>query len=127
MELTVELLQRFKEMEKLEDDWDSYGSVPITAKAIAKTKEILADIFEEDTEEDGLFISPLPDGGIDMDWDQEHFDGRNSLLVHVHSDGQTVTWALCTDANKDERVYTSGYYEENIMELLTRLSEEKYY
>jgi len=109
-------------MSALEDNWDSYGSLPITTPAILMVKQIIADI-EDDC---GFCVAfgPLPTGGIDIEIDED--DGNNNLLIEVFPEGEHANWALYSEANNLEMQSTCGTYTGNVQELIYRMEEEHY-
>lgn len=56
---------RLDELANLEHDWDSYGADPIHPRALARARrlvELISPFLG------APFISPLCDGGIDIEW-----------------------------------------------------------
>ena len=60
MELTEKQCLGFKEIEKLKNDWDSYGATPFEKKVIKKAEALCGFLGEE------CEIEPQNDGSIDL-------------------------------------------------------------
>lgn len=60
-----------EELAKLEENWDSYGALPIDKEVLNTVKHILHLL-----ENSGVFISPLNSGGIQLEWelDNQYFE-----------------------------------------------------
>jgi hypothetical protein len=67
-------LERLAEFATLENDWDSYGAVPITPAAIDVARELAAEIISRHAlslRPAGYTfdVVPLPNGGVQLEWD----------------------------------------------------------
>jgi hypothetical protein len=79
---------RFAELRGLGPDWDSYGGVPPTSRAVAGARELLQRACRQfaDAGESRLrpfAIAPTPDGGILVEWRPDD----HLLSVVVTADG----------------------------------------
>ncbi len=110
MPISQELHNKLNEFLKLKDDWDSYGGVPITTKAVINTAVIL-DAAGDEVE---VHIGPLPNGGIDIEWEI----GDSELLLEVFPDGEKANWVL-----RHGEDYTNGTFDGDIKTLLKELLE----
>jgi hypothetical protein len=66
-------LERLAEIAQLAPDWDSYGAVPPSALAIARSAALLVKLHSSIVEYLGKYIppnhiAPLADGGIQLEW-----------------------------------------------------------
>lgn len=66
---------RIHSFKQLSDNWDSYGGVPITDKAMKSAYNLVDKLCSE------LFIAPCPDGGILFEWDDDDTD------IYIDSEG----------------------------------------
>jgi len=85
-----DLAQRVKVLKELPHGWDGFGAVPLTRDALKSCLEILNAIVDlPDSSSIGrkLFIAPLPDGGLELDWD---FQVENDLMILVPPEGEPV-------------------------------------
>ena len=105
------LMERLNSFLALKDDWDSYGSFPITSAAVGDTAFFI-DEAKSEIEGD---VGPLPNGGIDIEWEI----GEDSLLVEISPDGTIVAWAMRKDG-----VDTCGTYDGDIQALVGRLRSQ---
>jgi hypothetical protein len=69
----------FQAIEKLEYDWDSYGSPPIHEKVLELSKKLCGRIFGENCE-----IQPLNEGGIQLHW--------NEMEIEIHLSLEDWEW-----------------------------------
>ena len=80
-------IDRVADLSRLEDDWDSYGSVPLSSVAVSAAQNLLT-LFAQNYRVPPsailpFHISPIPGGGIQLEW---HFE-KSELEVNVGSDG----------------------------------------
>ncbi len=84
-------LQTLRRLSKLLPNWDSYGALPLTERALATARRLLGDIASEMAGVavlDGMpyHIAPLVDGGILLEW-ETHGNG-DELAVDIGADGE---------------------------------------
>ena len=94
-------LERIIDLARLEDDWDTYGSVPISSLAV-DTARTLISLFTLKYRVPlprilPFHISPIPGGGIQIEWRFE----RSELEVNVGSDG-TLSYLLIQNEGDEE-------------------------
>jgi hypothetical protein len=63
-------------LERLKENWDSYGGKPITKAALNKAENILNSIT----------VSPLPDGGLAIDYEVSGI----CLTIEIKPDGSIM-------------------------------------
>lgn len=62
--LILKLENGLKDMEMLQDNWDSYGAKKISKIAIDRVKDCIIRHFTENEQEKTVSIAPTKDGGI---------------------------------------------------------------
>ena len=85
-----EWAQRIKVLKELRHGWDGFGAAPVTKDAVRGCLQILSAIIDlpHGSSIGGkLFIAPLPDGGLELDWD---FRLENDLMILVPPEGEPV-------------------------------------
>ena len=90
-------LERLETFSKLDDDWDSYGAVPISPVAILIARELAADIVNRHMlsirpPDYSFDVVPAPDGGVQLEWDI----GSQHLEIAIDPRG-TLSYLLVTD------------------------------
>ena len=83
-------LQTLRRLSKLLPNWDSYGALPLTERALAITRQLLDDIASEMAgvaARDGMpyHIAPLADGGILLEWETR--GNGDELAADISADG----------------------------------------
>jgi hypothetical protein len=76
-----EIYDRISDLKKLEENWDSYGGLPVADVAISRIRVLLSNLDIEDMPTP--HVAPLPDGGIGMHWRV----GARDLEIEVEADG----------------------------------------
>lgn len=94
---------RLSELAQLGHDWDSYGGLPPTERALATGRVLAAEVgdrFEAVAGErtEPYNIAPLADGGIQVEWR----GGRDALEVWISPDG-ALGYLLVEDHAGDAR------------------------
>ena len=84
-------LKTLRRLGKLLPNWDSYGALPLTEKALATASRLLGDIASDMAgvvARDGMpyHIAPLVYGGILLEWENSA-DG-DELAVDISADGE---------------------------------------
>ena len=96
--------QRIKVLKELAHGWDGFGAVPVTKDAVKGCLQILSAIIDlPHGSKIGkkLFIAPLPDGGLELDWD---FQVENDLMILVPPEGEPVRFLqTLIDRSGEER------------------------
>jgi hypothetical protein len=60
-------LGKLRELEKLEDNWDSYGGRAPSPKAVAIGEALVRDVYQR-TGVVAYNVAPLADGGVQIEW-----------------------------------------------------------
>ena len=76
------LALRLDELSLLEVDWDSYGGLPPTARAVAAASRLMIEAVAV-TGEVPDAVMPFPNGGLQVIWER----GAQELQVDVGPDG----------------------------------------
>lgn len=84
-------LKTLRRLGKLLPNWDSYGALPLTERALGATGRLLGDVASEMAgvvARDGMpyHIAPLADGGILLEWETHGND--DELAVDIGADGE---------------------------------------
>ena len=73
---------RLDELSALEEDWDSYGGLPPTARAIGMASRLIVEASTQAGDVPSA-VMPFPNGGLQVTWER----GRDELQVDVGPDG----------------------------------------
>ena len=76
------LFGRLDELSALHDDWDSYGGLPPTARAIGAASRLIVEATTH-TGDVPSAVMPFPNGGVQVIWERS----RDELQVDVGPDG----------------------------------------
>lgn len=76
------LFGRLDELSALEEDWDSYGGHPPTARAIGAASRLIVESTSH-TGDIPSAVMPFPSGGLQVIWER----GQDELQVDVGPDG----------------------------------------
>jgi len=76
-----ETYDRISSLKTLEENWDSYGGLPVADGAISITRVVLSKLDIEEMPKP--HVAPLPDGGIGLHWRLVDRD----LEIEVESNG----------------------------------------
>jgi hypothetical protein len=76
------LFGRLDELSALEEDWDSYGGLPPTARAIGAASRLIVEAITNSGDAPSA-VMPFPNGGLQVIWER----GRDELQVDVGPDG----------------------------------------
>jgi hypothetical protein len=77
-----EIYDRISALKTLEENWDSYGGLPVADGAISKIRVLLSKVDIEDMPTP--HVAPLPDGGIGLHWRV----GTRDLEIEVEPNGE---------------------------------------
>lgn len=96
-------LERIDSLQKLADNWNTYGGVPVTIRAAASASDVLRSLASEDERPNYTLvrpygIAPLASGGLNLEWRGSHGemtievypDGRLGCYTVESRDGETV-------------------------------------
>ena len=93
VKVSLEADRRLRELRELESGWDSCDGIPIPDEVIRTTERVLiefCDLILDEVEVKDPYISPLPDGGIDLEWESE---SGAELLLTIHS-SENISYLL---------------------------------
>jgi hypothetical protein len=83
MDQTAEM--HIRELEKLPENWDSYGGLPIQPGIADQARSVLAALSTEP------YIYPMPSGGIQLAWHHE------AISIEIEPGGKVTATILDTD------------------------------
>ena len=91
-------LKRIEHLMSLRSNWDGYGGLPISDKAVGTTIRLLLEVHGLTKGKLKLpFIAPQPDGGLEMEWIQ---DSGKELTLVVPADGNEIEYLLDIPTNE---------------------------
>jgi hypothetical protein len=76
------LFARLDVLSTFEDDWDSYGALPPTARAVGLASRVIVECAAHAGGTPSA-VMPLPDGGLQLLWER----GSEELQIDVGPDG----------------------------------------
>lgn len=92
-----------KKFAELEEDWNGYGALPITQKAIDRAIQLLEIIAKKYPHAPLPLVYPVNDGGIDFEWET-----CSSRLTHWNTaKNKYVYMIIDTTIDKDNRKFTA--------------------
>jgi hypothetical protein len=77
-----EVYDRISDLKKLEQNWDSYGALPVADGAISSIRVLLSNLEIDDMPTP--HVAPLPDGGVGLHWRV----GARDLEIEVEPNGE---------------------------------------
>ena len=115
--------ERLRLLSNLEANWDGYGANVITETAVDRCAKLLNNLLSESEQHcEGLFIAPLADGGIELEWE---WDSGNELMLVIPPTAQPLEYLATTvDQSIGEEREHEGTIgrESSLGKLLRRLS-----
>ena len=110
-------MQRIERLGKLGPGWDGYGAKPISASAIQQCMTLLDSIGQRAVPNpEELFIAPLADGGLELDWDSP---SGKELMIVVPPEGSPIRFLLTTfDSAGCERECSGTIAEDDSLDRL---------
>jgi hypothetical protein len=86
--------ERLEYLSKLGPNWDGCGAAVISESAIATGSQVLTEVAGfPDPRIQQLFIAPLADGGLELEWE---LASGNELMIVVPHQGGPVEFLLTT-------------------------------
>ena len=116
-------VKRIRKLASLEPDWDGYGGRPPTEEAVTAAAGLLLETHGlTQGRLDSPFIAPLPEGGLELEWD---LDFGAELMLVIPPTGTDIRYLL------DEPTSSSGIDESEgvvskdatLSELISRLAQ----
>lgn len=83
--------KKLEELSKLGNNWDSYGSEPITKAALDKAQLLLGALSGIQAIEP--FVCPCSNGGLQLEWHRNGYD----LEIEISPNGE-VSEVFCDEA-----------------------------
>ena len=100
MSIVTSAIARIESFAELEEDWDGYGAEKTSILAVAKAKEVWAQL--EGLSKFGHFIYPDTNGGVAIDFPDDFIDCKYYLEVEIDRDGSMVAYGSKHIAPHDE-------------------------
>ena len=118
-----EAVKRIRKLTSLRADWDGYGGDPPTEEAVREAAELLLEIHNLTQ---GLlvnpFIAPLPDGGLELEWD---LDSGAELMLVIMPTGTDIKYLLDEPSNSNDTIESEGsvFKDATLSDLIRRLTQ----
>ena len=112
---------RIRKLSRLEPHWDGFGGSPPTEAAIKATVGLLLEAHElTQGSLEGPFIAPLPDGGLDIEWDM---DSGVELMIVVPPTGKRIRFVLDEPTSSGDVDESDGIIPEDatLSDLINRI------
>ena len=115
-------VERIRKLTNLEPDWDGYSGDPPTEEAVKTTAVLLLAIHGLTR---GLlespFIAPLPDGGLELEWE---LDSGAELMLVIPSTGMDIRYLLDEPTSSGHIIESEGVVPKDatLSELVSRLT-----
>ena len=110
------LFGRLDELSALEEDWDSYGGRPPTARAIGAASRLIVEATTHDGDIPSA-VMPFPNGGLHVIWER----GRDELQVDVGPDGGLGYLAIHRGDGEPAMTEADGLSLADILSLVKQL------
>ena len=115
-------VEKIKRLTNLEPNWDGYGGTPPTEEAVKATAKLLLETHQiEQGLLESLFIAPLPEGGLELEWD---LDSGAELMLVIPSTGTVIRYLLDEPTSSGRVIESEGVLskETTLEELIRRLT-----
>ena len=105
--LPITIKERLTLLSELPAGWNSYSAKPIVKDAIDKAKAILDYLKTRCTTQfiESIFISPCPDGGIQLEWESEN----NESILKIPPDAKNFITYFVGDAQNENECQLKSY------------------
>ena len=116
--------ERLYLLASLEPNWDGYGANTIARPALESCARLLFQLFRNtDRHSHQLFIAPLANGGIELDWDWQ--SGNELMLVIPPSHDAIEYLATTVDQSSGQETELEGMITNvtSLQQLLVTLSD----
>ena len=113
--------ERIQLLSELQPNWDGYGAGTISAAAVQRSANLLLNTLQRNYRAaEKLFIAPLANGGIELEWD---WPSGNELMLVIPPDGQRleVLATILEQPSGEETEYEGEIPNENVLEKLLDL------
>ena len=99
-------VQLLNSLSKLEPGWDGLGAEAVSEAAVTECHRILEEISQlPDRPVPQLFIVPLPDGGLELEWDAA---SGNGLMVVIPPEGTPARFLMTTFNASGQEIESDG-------------------
>ena len=116
--------ERLRLLASLEPNWDGYGANTIARPALESCARLLFQLFRSpDYHSHQLFIAPLANGGIELEWDWQ--SGNELMLVIPPSHDAIEYLATTVDQSSGQETELEGVITDvtSLRQLLNTLSD----
>ena len=116
--------ERLRLLAALEPNWDGYGANTIARSALQSCANLLFQLFRNtDPHSHQLFIAPLANGGIELEWDWQ--SGNELMLVISPSHDPIEYLASTVDQSSGQETESEGIITNvtSLQQLLDTLSD----
>ncbi|MFA4795101.1 hypothetical protein [Leptospira kirschneri] len=117
VEKSREIYNKLIRFEKLEDNWDSYGSPAPTSLSINETRDILRNLFSKKLFPSNIY--PVADDGIIIEFKKKD---KNYIWIHIYNDGEIV-YLNYTDGKSKTCTIAKGDIEKYLSEIYLKMNE----
>ena len=98
-------------LSNLEADWDGFGAETMSEPAVTECRRLLGEISQHpDQPAPQLFIAPLPDGGLELEWDGT---SGSELMVVIPPEGTPARFLLTTLNESGQETQRDGVISQN--------------
>ena len=123
-QVNLKLAEELADLGTLEPGWDGYAADPPTPQAVEAAAALLLAIHGLANSQLGkLFVSPLPDGGLEIDWELR---SGSELMLIAPPEGTDIRYLLDKRVNSGDVVESEGVVprDATLSELIGRLTAE---
>ena len=108
--------ERIQLLSELQPNWDGYGAGTISAAAVERSANLLLNTLQRNYRAaERLFIAPLANGGIELEWD---WPSGNELMLVIPPDGQRLEFlaTILEQPSGEEIEHEGEITDENMLE-----------
>ena len=98
-----ELIDRLNEFKAFKDNWNGYGAKPFNENDIEVVIKFISKL--KDNLIDGLYIFPLPNGGVQLEYDYGYNEGNEFLEIEVMLDEPKFECLYGIYDNEEETIF----------------------
>lgn len=117
----VPSMQQLRDLAVLKANWDGEGAEPLSQRAVADAA-LLAVEIEEQFRISPCFVSPIPDGGVQIEWE----GSARRLEVIIAPDGELAALLIdTTKTHKRDIIDMHDVSRAAVFELVNKLSNNE--